>query len=227
MKNAESPSLRQKAASFAARVTDGKCDHSDRVIRGIEKSTWDVLLSTIKMPTRPRKGGHDVKRVASNTEPRSGTGFCEPNIPLPAIEKEERDGVALIATSPGTHGQTGDHEMRQSFFWQRSPKCLESQQYSLPEMQASNAALLLGPHYCYTEAEVNHTFNSLDNKPLMDGMEYSFTADATVWNHNPWPVDVGSLTTFDEWLCPSESAPEHLGISYQAYGDVDASFYKS
>ncbi|EGR48065.1 RasGEF protein, partial [Trichoderma reesei QM6a] len=48
MNNAESPSLRQKAASFAARVADQKCGQYDRVVRGIEKSAWHVLLSTVK-----------------------------------------------------------------------------------------------------------------------------------------------------------------------------------
>ncbi|EHK15896.1 uncharacterized protein TRIVIDRAFT_39897 [Trichoderma virens Gv29-8] len=125
MKTAESPSLRQKVASLAARVTDVECDHHDRVIRGIEKSAWDVLLSTIKMPTRPRTRGRDMNRVGPSTEPTSGTGFCEHSTPIPAVVKEERDGVALIAASSDTNGQMENHEVRQSFFQQRSPKSLE------------------------------------------------------------------------------------------------------
>ncbi|KAL7951025.1 hypothetical protein V8C42DRAFT_308294 [Trichoderma barbatum] len=202
MKTAESPSLRQKAASFAAPVMSVKSDYSDRVIRGIEKSTWDVLVSTIKMPARPRQGGYDVKGVAPNTEPRPEI------IPPLAIEQEERYDVTLNATPSGTKGQTDTHVVQQSFLQQRNPQCLESQQHSLSEMQASNTALLTGPHYFYTQAGLNSVFSpfGMNNKLSMDGgaYEHQSAAEAIVWNHDPWPTDIGSLT-FDEWLCPSES----------------------
>ncbi|KAL7906769.1 hypothetical protein GGI35DRAFT_482160 [Trichoderma velutinum] len=177
MKNAESPSLRQKAASFAARVTDVRCEHHDRIIRGIEKSTWEVMLSTVNIPPLSRKGGHDVQRLASITEPKSGNGFYEHSTPSPTVVKEEREDIGLITTSSNTHGETENHETKQ--------------------------------------AELNYAFNSfgMDNKPLMDKERYEhpFTVDAVVWNHDPWPMDVGSLT-FDEWLCPSEATVESLGI---------------
>ncbi|KAL7926634.1 hypothetical protein ACQKWADRAFT_145342 [Trichoderma austrokoningii] len=54
MKNAESPSLRYKTAAFAARVVDNKDDFGDCVVRGIEKSAWDVLLASVKKPVRLR-----------------------------------------------------------------------------------------------------------------------------------------------------------------------------
>ncbi|KAL6691054.1 hypothetical protein J3F84DRAFT_169903 [Trichoderma pleuroticola] len=215
MKNAESPSLRQKAASFAAAVTDVGCNHNDRVIRGIEKSTWDVLLSTVKIPALPRKGSHDVERLASNTEPKSGSGFCEHSTPLLAVEKEEREDMGLITTWPSTHKKTENYEVKQPLLPQHSPIFLESQQASLPEVQASSASLLPGSPICYTHAESNYTFNSseMDSKALMgEGKyEHAFTVDAVVWNHDPWPMDVGSLT-FDEWLCPSESTAGYWGI---------------
>ncbi|KAJ4857568.1 hypothetical protein T069G_08465 [Trichoderma breve] len=101
MKNAESPSLRQKASSFAARMTNAECNHNDHIIRGIEKSAWNVLLSTTKMPKLPGKGGHDVQRLASNVESKSGTGFWEHTV----VEKEEKEDMGLITISPGTLGR--------------------------------------------------------------------------------------------------------------------------
>lgn len=212
MKNAESPSLRQKAASFAARVTDVGCDYNDRVIRGIEKSTWDVLLSTVKIPTLPRKGSHDVQKLASDTEPKSGSGFYEHSTPLLAVEKED---MGVITTLSSTHGKTENHEVNQSFLSQHSPIFLESQQVSLPEVQASSASLLPESPMCYTQAESSYIFNSsgMGSQAFMGEGKYEhpLTVDAVIWNHDPWPVDVGSLT-FDEWLCPSESTTECWGI---------------
>ncbi|QYT04014.1 hypothetical protein H0G86_010953 [Trichoderma simmonsii] len=209
MKNAESPSLRQKAASFAAQVADVGCDYNDRVIRGIEKSTWDVLLSTTKIPKLPGKGGHDVQTLASNVESKSETGFCEHTV----VEKEEKEDTGLITPSSTTLGE--NHEEKQSILSKRNPIFFESQQVSLPEVQASSDSLLASTPICYTQAESSYTFNSsgMDNKALMGGGKYEhpFTADTVVWNHDPWPMDVGSLT-FDEWLCPSESTAECWGI---------------
>lgn len=215
MKNAESPSLRQKAASFAAQVADVGCDYNDRVIRGIEKSTWNVLLSTVKIPKLPGKGSHDVQRLASNAEPKLGSGFCEHSTPLLAVEKEEKADMGLITPSSSTDGKTENYEEKQSFLPQHIPIFLESQQASLPEVQASSASLLSGSPLCYSQAEPIYAFNSseMDNKALMGEGKYGhpFTAETVVWNHDPWPMDVGSLT-FDEWLCPSESTAECWGI---------------
>lgn len=215
MKNAESPSLRQKAASFAARVTDVGCDYTDRLIRGIEKSTWDVLLSTTKIPKLPRKGGHDVQKLASSAELKSESGFREHSTPLQAVEKEEGEDIGLITPSSDTLGKTENYGEKQSLLPQHTPIFFESQQVRLPETQASSFSLLPGSSICYTQAESSYTFNpsGMDSKALMSGgrFEHPFTADAVVWNHDPWPMDVGSLT-FDEWLCPSESTAECWGI---------------
>ncbi|KAL6816908.1 hypothetical protein V8C40DRAFT_254078 [Trichoderma camerunense] len=211
MKNAESPSLRQKASSFAARMTNVECNHNDRIIRGIEKSAWNVLLSTTKIPKLPGKGGHDVQRLASNVESKSETGFCEHTV----VEKEEKEDMGLITISPGTLGKTESHEEKQSLLPQHSPIFLEPQQGSLPEVQASSASLLSGTPIFYTQAESSYTFNSsgMDSKaPMGEGnYKYPFTADAVVWNHDRWPMDVGSLT-FDEWLCPSEFTADCWGM---------------
>lgn len=215
MKNAESPSLRQKAASFAARVTDVGCGYNDRVIRGIEKSAWDVLLSTTKIPKLPGKGGHDIQRLASNVEPESGSGFCEHNTPLLVVEKEEKGDIGLITTPTSMHSKTDDHEAKQTLLPQHNPIFFETQQVSLPEVHPSSASLLLGSPICYTQEESSYTFNSsrMGIKAFMGEGTYGYpcTADTVVWNHDPWPMDVGSLT-FDEWLCPSESTAECWGI---------------
>ncbi|KAK4075015.1 uncharacterized protein Triagg1_4679 [Trichoderma aggressivum f. europaeum] len=193
MKNAESPSLRQKAASFAARVTDVGCDYNDRVIRGIEKSTWDVLLSTVKIPTLSRKGSHGVQRLTSNTEPGSGSGFCEHSTPLQAVEKEEKEDIGVITTWSSTHGQTENHEIKQSLLPPHNPIFLECRQVGLPEVQASSASLSPGSPICYTQAEPSYISNSsgMDSKALMgEGIyEHPFTVDAVVWNHDLWPMD--------------------------------------
>ncbi|KAL6790024.1 hypothetical protein J3E68DRAFT_94409 [Trichoderma sp. SZMC 28012] len=211
MKNAESPSLRQKVASFATRMTNVECNHNDRIIRGIEKSAWNILLSTTKIPKLPGKGGHDVQRLASNVESKSETGFCEHTV----VEKEETEDMGLITPSSSTHSKTENHEVKQSLLPQHNPIFFESQQVSLPEVQASSISLLPGSPVCYTQAESSYTFNpfGMDGKALMGGGNYKhpFTADAVVWNHDPWPMDVGSLT-FDEWLCPSEFTAECWGI---------------
>ncbi|KAL7791147.1 hypothetical protein V8C43DRAFT_65714 [Trichoderma afarasin] len=211
MKNAESPSLRQKAASFATRMTNVECNHNDRIIRGIEKSAWNVLLSTSKIPKLPGKGGHYVQRLASNTEPKPESQFCEHRTPLLVVEKEEREVIGWITTSTNTHSETEHHKVKQPLLPQHSPIFFESQQVSLPEVQPSSASVLLGSPLCYTQAESTYIFGSpgMDNKALMGGRkyEYPFTADTVVWNHDPWPMDVGSLT-FDEWLCPSEFTAE-------------------
>lgn len=211
MKNAESPSLRQKAASFAARMTDVGCDYSDRVIRGIENSAWNTLLSTVKVPKLPGKGGHDVQRLASTVEPKSETEFCEHTV----VEKEEKEDMGLIMTSSSTHEKTANHEVKQTLLPQHNPIFFETQQASLQEVQASSASLLPGSPICYSQVESSHTFNSsgMDTKAFVGGgkYEHSFPVGAVVWNHDPWPIDVGSLT-FDEWLCPSEFTAECWGI---------------
>ncbi|KAK4060371.1 hypothetical protein Trihar35433_10235 [Trichoderma harzianum] len=215
MKNAESPSLRQKAVSFATRVTSVGGDYNDRVIRGIEKSTWDVLLSTTKIPKLPGKGGHDVQKLASSAEFKSESGSREHSTPLLAVEKEEREDIGLITPSSDTLGKTENYGEKQSLLPQHTPIFFESQQVSLPDVQASSASFLLEPPICYTQAESSYTFSSsgMDSKALMGGGKYEhpFTADTVVWNHDPWPMDVGSLT-FDEWLCPSEFTAECWGI---------------
>ncbi|KAK5998009.1 hypothetical protein PT974_00378 [Cladobotryum mycophilum] len=52
MRNAESPSLRQKVASLRITSTTKGIDSgdADMIVRGVEKSAWNVLLATIKKP---------------------------------------------------------------------------------------------------------------------------------------------------------------------------------
>ncbi|KAL7933486.1 hypothetical protein V8C35DRAFT_56396 [Trichoderma chlorosporum] len=225
MKTAESPILRQKAASFAARVTDVTCDPHERVIRGIEKSTWDVLLSTIKIPTWSQKGGHNTKRATPKTVPKPATG--PDNSPL-TVEKEERGDVTVML-SPDADGATENHSAKEPNFPQLNHNFPESHQGTLPETQTSSAASLPGPCSYDTRTEWKCIYNSLvtDDTSLTAGMSYEqpFMVDAAAWSHEPWLMEVGSLT-FDEWLCSSESAAEKREVSC-GNGNVDVKFYKS
>ncbi|KAL7799718.1 hypothetical protein V8C37DRAFT_365222 [Trichoderma ceciliae] len=237
MKNAESPSLRHKAISFAARVTDENCDHGDRVIRGIEKSTWVVLLSAMKMPSRPRKASRGVKRATPNMQPKSGAESCKLNILPRAMETKDLDDAGSMATLVDAHSQMeNNYEVRQFFFLQDSPEVFESQQRNLSGTQTNNLVLLPGPYGYYAAAGASHgalDLLEMNNKPVMGGLEYQVATDFTMLNREPSPLDLRPYVAFDEWLCSGESMAENRGIPceavipYQTYEDVDISFYKS
>jgi hypothetical protein len=215
MNNAESPSLRQKAASFAARVADQKCGQYDRVVRGIEKSAWHVLLSTVKKvkpPTHSREVNHGVEKLSQLVEFRPDTELPRPSILLPAVEMADRDKGAVVTTGSAMHDEMRYEELTSPLLQHRGPGWLEPN-CSLPQTQAANATESV------FEAERSYTF--------LAAMEDPFTTEAAVLNYDPLPMDIGSTTTFDEWLCTGESGSRYWGASWPKYVDVDMSIYES
>lgn len=118
MKNAESPSLRYKTATFTARVVGEDCDDGDRVIRGIEKGSWDVLLSSITIPTRSYQARREVKRPTSDTETQSDAILREPSIISPAIQVERKDCGGQTRIPINECSQVEGYEMREALFQQ-------------------------------------------------------------------------------------------------------------
>ncbi|KAL6892289.1 hypothetical protein GGI43DRAFT_190506 [Trichoderma evansii] len=239
MKNAESPSLRYKTAIFAARVVGENCDHGDHVIRGIEKGTWDVLLSSVKIPTRSYQARREVKKPTSNAEIQPEAILCEPNIISSAIQMERKDSVGPTQIPMDECSQVEGYEMREALFQQfqqEIPMFFDSQQCSVTEMEATNPVLFPGSHGGYLETVANCSLDVPEMKPMHE-LDYTTTPDSIspycTMNRGIIPLDVQPLTTFNEWLCLGE-----FTIGYTDVGcsretmissgyDDDVSFYKS
>lgn len=204
MKNAESPSLRQKAASFAARVADGSCNYGDAVVRGIEKGTWDVLLSTIKLPPRSHRRTRNGKGAELQAGPGPATELCEPNAVLPDMETQG-DDIDMTVTLPDMHDQT-DCEVTTSF----------QQQDAQFSSQATNAAPFAWSYDCPPESEANDSF-SPDGTLAESNCTFdanSITEDSTDYDASPFKLEF--LESFDEWLYSGDPNKGNMDISCEA-----------
>lgn len=213
MKNAESPSLRYKTAIFAARVIGESYDHGDCVIRGIEKGTWDVLLSSIKIPARSPQASREVERATSRT-----------GVQVPIEECPRMDSCEIS-------------EPLFDQLQQRSPTFNRSQHYSLLEMEMNDPMLMSGSHGGHLESGADYTLHGPEMRSMCE-LDSSITADTIspyyTTNDGLSSLDVQSLTTFNEWLCSGEFTTGYndTGASCETiissgYDGEDVSFYKS
>lgn len=237
MKNAESPSLRYKAATFATRVVDENYDRGDSVIRGIEKGTWDVLLSSVKVPTRSRPARREVDVIALNTGAQSEAIACEPGILLPEVQVERKHYE--INPQIGQRSQAENYEMREDLFQpfqQSNSTSFGSQQCNTAEVKAASSNLLLESH---EESLETGTSCTLDNPEMtsMRKLDYPCTPESSspyyAMNYGVPSLDVQPLTTFDDWLCSGGFTTEYTdaGASCETTitsgYDEDVCFYKS
>lgn len=238
MKNAESPSLRYKTATFAARVVEN-CDRGDCVIRGIEKGAWHVLLSSVRIPTRSRQARREVDRAALNTEAQSEATSCEPSILLPEIQRERRDYGSKPQAPIGECSQMESYETRDALFQQfqqDNSTFLDSRQCNMAEMKATHPISLAGSHGGYLEIGAKCTPDGLEMKPVSE-LDYSATPDFSspfyTVNCGIPSLDVQPLTTFNEWLRSGGYTAEYTdtGASCETIissgYDEDVCFYKS
>ncbi|KAL6861055.1 hypothetical protein J3F83DRAFT_747221 [Trichoderma novae-zelandiae] len=149
---------------------------------------------------------------------RPNIGLSEPSILLPFADGAERDEGPLTSTGSTMHDHVGNEELTPSLFQQRSPECLESSHCSLAETQTAHDPISLARKH-KVEDELNYIFFGTKEDP--------FATEAATLNYDPLPVDIGSTTTFDEWLYTSKSGLEYLGDSCPAYEDVGVSLYNS
>ncbi|KAM0516045.1 hypothetical protein ACHAPE_005668 [Trichoderma viride] len=237
MRNAESPSLRYKTATFAARVVDENCDRGDCVIRGIEKRAWNVLLSSVKMPTRSRQARREVDVASLNTGAQSEAIPCEPGIMLSETQ--------VGRNNYGSKGQIGERsqaencELREvSFqpFQQGSSTFFDLRQCNMEEAKAANPFLLAGFHGGHVETGANCVLDDPETTPMRK-QDYPITPDSSspyyAMNNGMPSLDVQPLTTFNDWLCSGGFTTEYTNagatretIISSGY-DEDVCFYKS
>jgi hypothetical protein len=237
MKNAESPSLRYKTVTFAARVVDENCDRGDCVIRGIEKSAWDVLLSSVKIPTRSRQARREVDVASLNTGAQSEAISCEPGIMQSETQAE--------SNNYGSKGQIGErsqvenHEMREVLFQpfqQGSSTFFDLRKCNMEDTKAANSIVLPGYHDEHVEAGANYILDDPETMPMRK-QDYPITPDSSspyyAMNYGVPSLDVQPLTTFNDWLCLGGFTTEYTdtGASYETIissgYDEDVCFYKS
>ncbi|UKZ64528.1 uncharacterized protein TrAtP1_005744 [Trichoderma atroviride] len=236
MKNAESPSLRYKTATFAGRVVDENCDRGDCVIRGIEKGAWDVLLSSVRIPTRSRQARREVDVASSITETQSEAISCEPGTLLSEIQVERKD----YGNKPqiGEHSLVESYDMRDALFQpfqQGNLTFFGSRLCNTGEVKAANPNLLPS-HGGYLETGANCILDDPAMTPMRE-LEYPITPDSSspyyAINHGIPLLDVQPLTTFNDWLCSGGFTTEYTdaGASCETIlpsgYDEDVCFYKS
>lgn len=237
MKNAESPSIRYKAATFAARVVDENCDRGDCVIRGIEKGTWDVLLSSVKVPTRSRQTRREVDATALNTGAQSEAITCEPGTLLPEIQVERED--CGIKPQIGQRSQVENYEMREVLFQsfhQGNSTLFGSRQCNMAEVKAASPNLLLESQGESLETGANCILDNPEMTPMRK-LDYPCTPGSSppyyTMNYGVPSLDVQPVTTFDDWLCSGGFTTEYTdaGASCETIissgYDEDVCFYKS
>lgn len=239
MKTAESPSLRYKAVTFAARVVGENCDHGDRVIRGIEKGAWDVLLSTVRIPIRSHRVRREVERATSNTRRQPDPMLCDPNIVSPGIQVQRKGCASKTQMPIDERSQVEDFETTEALFQQfqqDSPTFSDSHQCSMTDMKTINPVLMLGSHGGYLDSGASLTLDGPgpEMKPMRE-LNHSTTPDSISpyckMNHEILSLNVQPLTTFDEWLYSGESTIGYTdtGDSWETMTwpgyDEDVSFY--
>ncbi|KAL7969787.1 hypothetical protein HDV63DRAFT_43864 [Trichoderma sp. SZMC 28014] len=239
MKNAESPSLRYKAATFAARVVDENCDRGECVIRGIEKGTWDVLLSLVKVPTRSRQARREVDVTALNTGTQSEVISCEPGILISEMQVERNDYG--IKPQTGQRSQVESYETREVLFQpfqqfqQDNSTLFGSRQCNMAEVKAASPNLLLGSHGESLETGAN-ILDTPETTPMRT-LGYPCTPESSspydMMNYGVPSLDVQLLTTFDDWLSSGGFTTEYTDAgascdTTRSSGyDEDVCFYKS
>lgn len=239
MKNAESPSLRYKTATFAARVVDENCERGDCVIRGIEKGAWDVLLSSVKIPTRSRQARREVDVASLNTETQSEAIYCEPDTLLPEMQVERKDYGSKPQKPIGEGSQVQGYEMRGALFQPfqlDNSTFFDSRQCNMEEAKATDSNLLPGSHGGHVEIGANCI---LDDPEMtsMRKLDYPITPDPSspyyTVNYGMPPLDVQPGTNFNDWLCSGGFTTEYMdaGASYETITssgyDEGVCFYKS
>jgi hypothetical protein len=236
MKNAESPSLRYKTAIFAARTVENY-DRGDCVVRGIEKGAWDVLLSSVKIPTRSRQARREVDVTALTTEAQSEATVCEPNIMIPQIEGSN-DGSKLPIPI-GECSQVESYEMRDALFQPFQPNnstVLGSQQCNMEEVKGAEPVLFPESPGGNHENGANCSLDVPEMTPMRK-LDYPITPDSSspcyeVDRGMP-SIDLQPLATFNDWLYSGEFTTEYTDTraagepTISSGYDEDICFYKS